>query len=135
MPSVVTCILEYNGKILILKRSNKVLTYRGLWGGVAGYVENNENPYETAVKEIKEEAGIEKDYIKLSKEINPVKFIDLYDNKKYDWKIYPFLFTITKKVKVKIDWEHSEFRWILPSEIKNYNTVPHLKEIVSKIFE
>ena len=102
MPSVVTCILEHNGKILILKRSNKVLTYKGLWGGVAGYVENNENPYETAIKEIKEEAGIEKDNIKLSKEINPIIFTDIYDNKKYNWKIYPFLFLITKEAKVII---------------------------------
>lgn len=135
MPRVVTCILEHCGKILILKRSNKVLTYRGLWGGVAGYVEKNENPYETAVKEIREEVGIEKDYFKLSKEINPITFTDMYENKKYNWKIYPFLFTIIKEVKVKIDWEHSEFRWILPTEIKNYTTVPHLKEIISKIFE
>ena len=135
MPIVVTCILEHNGKILILKRSNKVLTYKGLWGGVAGYVENNENPYETAIKEIKEEAGIEQDNIKLSKEINPIIFTDIYDNKKYNWKIYPFLFLITKEAKVIIDWEHSEFRWISPSEIKNYNTVPYLKEIVLKIYE
>lgn len=135
MPSVVTCILEHNGKILLLKRSDKVLTYRGLWGGVAGYVEKNENPYETAIKEIKEEVGIEKNNFKLSKEINPIIFTDMYENKKYNWKIYPFLFSITKEVEVNIDWEHSEFRWISPKEIKNYNTVPHLKEIISKIFE
>jgi 8-oxo-dGTP pyrophosphatase MutT (NUDIX family) len=47
-------------KLLILKRSDKVGTYKGLWGGVAGYVEENEEPYETALKEIKEEVGIEK---------------------------------------------------------------------------
>jgi len=132
MPCVVTCILEYNNKILILKRSDKVRTYKGLWGGVAGYVDKDENPYETAVKEIKEEVGIEKDVIKLKKEANPVKFSDFHDNKEYDWKIYPFLFKIIKKPNVKIDWEHSEFRWISPSAIKNYNTVPHLKEIILK---
>lgn len=135
MPSVVTCLLKHNGKLLILKRSNKVRTYKGLWGGVAGYVEEDEIPYETAVKEIKEEVGIERGNVRLIKKSDPVKFTDCYNGKKYDWIIYPFLFTIEKDVKVKIDWEHTEFRWILSSEIEKYNTVPHLKEIVSKIFE
>jgi len=135
MPSVVTCLLKHNGKLLILKRSDKVRTYKGLWGGVAGYVEDDETPYETAVKEIKEEVGIERGNVRLIKKSDPVRFTDCYNGKKYDWIIYSFLFTIEKDVKVKIDWEHTEFRWILPSEIEKYNTVPHLKEIVSKIFE
>lgn len=135
MSRVVTCLLEHNGKLLILKRSNKVRTYKGLWGGVAGYIEENEVPYETAVKEIEEEVGIQKGDIRLLKKSDPVEFTDFYNGRKYDWIIYPFLFTIEKKDKVKIDWEHTESRWIFPSEIENYKTVPHLKEIVSKIFE
>ena len=43
MPRVVTCLLVNNeGDLLILKRSNRVRTYKGLWGGVAGYVEEDE---------------------------------------------------------------------------------------------
>lgn len=135
MPSVVTCLLKHNGKLLILKRSDKVRTYKGLWGGVAGYVEDDETPYETAVKEIKEEVGIERGNVRLIKKSDPVRFTDCHNGKKYDWIIYPFLFTIEKDVKVKIDWEHTEFRWIPPLEIEKYNTVPHLKEIVLKFFE
>jgi len=134
MPRVVTCILENNGKILILKRSEKVRTYRGLWGSVAGYVEENEDPFETAVKEIKEEVGIEREDIRLIKKGDPVKFTDFYKEEQYDWVVYPFLFNIEKKDKIKIDWEHTKYRWILPSNIETYNTVPRLKEIVYKLF-
>lgn len=133
MPKVVTCLLENKGKILILKRSSKVRTYKGLWGGVAGYVEEGETPLETAIKEIKEEVDLEKDDVEFIRRIAPIKFTDFYEGKKYDWTIFPFLFYVVKKDKIKIDWEHSELRWIIPSDIVNYDTVPHLKEIVLKI--
>ena len=134
MPSVATSILINNdGEILILKRSNKVKTYKGLWGGIAGYVEENEEPYDTAIKEINEEVGLKKGDISFIKKLDPIVFTDFYEKKRYDWKIFVFLFRIRKKSKIKIDWEHSEYRWILPSEIAKYETVPHLKEVVSKL--
>ncbi len=133
MPKVVTCLLENKGKILILKRSSKVRTYKGLWGGVAGYVEEGETPLETAIKEIKEEVDLEKDDVEFIRRIAPIKFTDFHEGKKYDWTIFPFLFYVFKKDKIKIDWEHSELKWITPSDIINYDTVPHLKEIVLKI--
>jgi 8-oxo-dGTP pyrophosphatase MutT (NUDIX family) len=134
MPKVATCLLTNDyGKLLILKRSNAVRTYKGLWGGVAGYIEENEEPYETAIKEIREEVGLEKDKISLIKQLDPIEFTDSYDGKVYDWKIFSFLFKIEKKSKIIIDWEHLEYRWIPPLEIEKYDTVPYLKEIVSKL--
>jgi len=135
MPPVVTVLLiNEEEKILILKRSNKVRTYKGLWGGVAGYIEENEEPFQTAIKEIKEEVGLEKEDIEIIKQLDPISFTDFYEGNRYDWKIFPFLFKIKEKSKIKIDWEHSEYRWIAPSQIKKFDTVPHLKEIVSKLF-
>ena len=134
MPTVVTVLLiNDEKKILILKRSNKVSTYKGMWGGVAGYVEENEEPYETATKEIKEEVGLEYKDVELLKQLDPISFTDFYEGKRYDWKIFSFLFKLKEKRKIKIDWEHSEYRWIAPSQIKKFVTVPHLKEIVSKL--
>jgi len=134
MPKVATSLLiNDDGELLILKRSEKVRTYKGLWGGIAGYVEENEEPYETAIKEIREEVGIKKEDITLIKTLDPIVFTDFYEGKKYDWKIFPFLFKIEKKEKINIDWEHLEYRWIPPSEIVKYDTVPHLKEVVSEL--
>jgi len=44
------------------------------------------------------------------------------------------LFKIKEKRKIKIDWEHSQYRWISPSQIQKFEIVPHLKEIVLKLF-
>ena len=134
MTEVVTCLLENKGEILILRRSEEVGTYRELWGGVAGFVEEGEEPFETALKEIKEEVGLEKEDMLSVKKEDVIKFTDLYGDKLYDWIVYPFLFHIKERDKIQIDWEHTEFRWIKPSELKAYDTVPRFKEIVSKIF-
>jgi len=132
MPKVVTCLLMNDDKLLILKRSDKVSTYKGLWGGVAGYVEEHEEPYETALKEIKEEVGIEKKDVSLVRKCDTFTFTGYYEGKKYEWTIYPFLFRMRKKNEIKIDWEHSKYKWISPLEIGRYDTVPHLKDIVFK---
>ena len=120
-----------DGKLLILKRSKKVRTYKGLWGGVAGYIEENEDPYETAIKEIREEVGINEEDIILIKQLDPIEFTDFYNGEQYCWEIFPFLFKIEKNSKINIDWEHLEYLWISPSEIGKYDTVPRFKDIVS----
>ena len=133
MPQVVTCILEHNGKILLLKRSNLVGTYRGLWGGVAGYVEELEAPYDTALKEIKEEAGIDSDAFELVRKGDPIEFSDTYDGRRYNWIVYPFLFHVEDKGLIHIDWEHEEYRWVYPSEVKKLDTVPGLEDVITQL--
>ena len=116
-----------------MKRSNQVGTYRGLWGGVAGYVEELEEPYDTAIKEIRQEAGIEVDALELVRKGNPIEFSDTYDGRRYNWIVYPFLFHIQSKELVQIDWEHEEYRWVHPSDVKRLETVPGLDEVITQL--
>ena len=134
MPKVVTCLLINNeDKLLILKRSNQVRTYNGMWGGVAGYVEKNEKPIETAYKELREEVALGKKDVELINEFDVEKFSDVYKGVRYDWAIFPFLFRTRKKSKLHIDWEHTDYRWISPLKIEKMNTVPHFRDLVLKI--
>lgn len=133
MPQVVTCILEHDGKILLFKRSNQVGTYRGLWGGVAGYVEELEDPYDTAIKEIRQETGIGLDALELVRKGDPIEISDTYEGRRYNWIVYPFLFHVQAKELVRIDWEHEEYRWVHPSEVRKLETVPGLDEVVLQL--
>lgn len=136
MSEVVTCLLlDEQNNLLLLKRSNEVRTYQGQWGGVAGYVEEDEAPQETAIKEIKEETSLEKEDVKLLKKGEPLIFTDHHNGKKYDWKVNPFVFRVQKKDKINIDWEHSEYRWIPPQQVSKFDTVPRFKELVYKVLE
>ena len=125
---IVTSFIKYNDQILILKRSEKVRSMKGLWSGVNGIIENNENPIDRAKIEIFEEVGIKEKEIRLVKKLEKMK-IQSQQYKNHEWEIFPFLFE-TNNENVELNWENSEFKWILPKELKNYQTVPSLEKIL-----
>ncbi|MBN2076602.1 MAG: NUDIX pyrophosphatase [Dehalococcoidales bacterium] len=126
---VVTCFLESGGKILLLRRSRQVGSYRGKWAGVSGYVESP--PDEQAVIEIGEETGLDAGDIRLLKEGKSLVIND--DNLSTKWVVHPFLFHVNTPEKVKIDWEHKEYKWINPVDIDTYDTVPGLKNTLERV--
>ena len=127
---VVTCFLESNGEILILRRSGQVGTYQGRWAGVSGYIETTAD--EQALTEITEEAGLSQEDLQLIKRGSPLTIED--EKLGIRWLVHPYLFHIKDRGKIKIDWEHKEARWIKPQEIGNYQTVPRLKETLARVY-
>ena len=125
---IVTSFIKNSNKILILKRSNKVRSMKGLWAGVSGIIENNEKPLDRAKIEIFEEIGIKENKIKLIKNVEKV-IISSPQYENHEWEVFSFLFE-TKDVKIKLNWENSEFKWIDINEMKNYETVPNLDKIL-----
>ena len=125
---IVTSFIKNSSKILILKRSDKVRSMRGLWSGVSGIIENNEEPLNRAKIEILEEIGIKKDKISLTKSVEKIK-ISSPQYEDHEWEVFSFLFE-TKETEIKLNWENSEFRWINVNELENYETVPNLDKIL-----
>jgi 8-oxo-dGTP pyrophosphatase MutT (NUDIX family) len=125
---IVTSFIKNNNKILILKRSDKVRSMKGLWSGVSGIIENTEVPKDRAEIEIYEELGIKKDKIILLKSAEKIKISSpQYEN--HEWEVFSYLFE-TMETKIKLNWENSEFKWIDLDELKNYETVPNLEKIL-----
>ena len=128
---VVTCFLESGGEILILRRSNQVGSYQGRWAGVSGYIETTAD--EQALTEIAEETGLAQEDLTLIKSGHP---LTIEDNKLgIRWAVYPYLFHVNDRRKIKIDWEHTEIRWIKPEEVGNYQTVPKLRETLARVYD
>ncbi len=125
---IVTCFLRDGDKILILKRSEKVKSMKGLWAGLSGIIERNESPLVRAIIEIFEELGINQDQIKLVKEAEEMRiYSPQYEN--HEWEVYPFLFNVDNP-KINLNWENSEYKWIKPEEISNFETVPSLEKVL-----
>ena len=88
---IVTSFIKNKNKLLILKRSDKVRSMKGLWSGVSGIIEKGETPINRAKIEIFEEIGIIEDKITLVKSIEKMKILSpQYEN--HEWEIFSFLF-------------------------------------------
>jgi len=128
---VVSCFLESDGEILILRRSGQVGTYQERWAGVSGYIETTAD--EQALTEIEEETSLSGEDLKLLKKGRP---LEVKDNKLgVKWVVHPYLFHIKDRDKIKIDWEHKEVKWIQPTDIDNFETVPKLKETLARVYQ
>ena len=128
---VVTCFLESENKILILRRSEQVGSYQGKWAGVSGYIEKAAD--EQALTEIEEETSLHQQDLKLIKRGKPLLIKD--ERLGVNWVVHPYLFHIKDRNKIKIDWEHKEMRWIDPKDMDNYQTVPNLKQTLARVYK
>ena len=125
---IVTSFIKDNEKLLILKRSDKVKSMKGLWAGISGIIEKNEEPLKRAKIEIFEEVGITEDKITLVRSAEEMSINSpQYEN--HEWEIFPFLFEAKNPI-IKLNWENSEFKWINKEELKNYDTVPSLQKVL-----
>ncbi len=125
---IVTSFIKNNNKLLILKRSDKVKSMKGLWAGISGIIENDEEPLTRAKIEIFEEVGITENEITLIKSSEEMR-INSPQYKNHKWEIFPFLFEVNSPV-IKLNWENSDFKWIDIEELKNYDTVPSLQKVL-----
>ncbi|MFC2006301.1 NUDIX domain-containing protein [Chloroflexota bacterium] len=128
---VVTCFLESKRRILLLRRSDQVGSYQGRWAGVSGYIESSADAQ--ALLEILEETGLFGEHLKLGKrgELLAVDDEELGTR----WIVHPYLFHIKDRKRIKIDWEHTEIKWIKPKDLAKYDTVPMLRETLARVYD
>ena len=129
----VTGFIESGGKILIVQRSNRVSTYPGKWAGISGSLDKGKTADEQAWLEIAEETGLSGDDIRLVKKGEPLVFND--DDIGVRKVVYPYLFHIEDREKIRLDWEHIRSEWIDPADIGSYDTMPMLKESLERVME
>ena len=113
-------------RILIVRRSQRVGSYNARWAGISGFIEPGVTPDDQAYTEIREETGLQRDQLRMLKRGAVIEHADASLNR--HWYIHPYLFEVLTPDAIKLDWEATEMRWIAPSELGNYETVPKLKE-------
>ena len=127
---VVSCFLLRTDmdqpRILIVRRSQRVGSYNARWAGISGFLETGVTPDEQAYTEIREETGLQGEQVRMLKRGAVIEHEDASIGR--HWYIHPFLFEVLAPDAIALDWEATEMRWIVPSEIQDYETVPKLEE-------
>lgn len=119
-------------RVLLVRRSQRVRTYRGAWAGVSGYVEPGVTPLDQAYTELREETGLERGDVKLLRTGAPIAFDDAQLGQ--SWVVHPFLFAIDNPDRIRTDWEATEHHWVAPADIPTYETVPKLAEALAAVY-
>lgn len=119
-------------RVLILRRSDRVGSYRGRWAAVSGYLEAD-TPLEQALIEIEEEAGLSRDHITLLASAEPLDIPDPEIG--VHWRVHPFLFEVSDPDLIRTDWEHTESRWVEPDELRKTDTVPGLADALEALLD
>lgn len=112
--SILLIIFTTKFKVLLLKKNSK----RDLWQSVTGSIELGEDPYDTALRELQEETGINKQKSDLIFDDLSHKFmiysewIDRYKESTYSNKEYIFSLKLNDEVSVELSREHSSYKWV-----------------------
>ena len=118
---VVNVFIKVGDEILLLKRSDKVANYKGKWNSIGGFIDEPTPIEGKAVSEAEEELGISKSMI--TRIISGEPF-ELYDPSiKKTWLVCPFVIELAAKPEIKLDFEATEYRWIKPEELANFERV------------
>lgn len=119
-------IIKFGEKILLLKRNPNRHSSPNKWQPVSGFIGEKEAAEDAVLREVKEETGLEGKIIKAG------KVFEVTDNWGR-WIIMAFLISVDSD-KVKIDLkEHSEYRWVKPEEITEFDCVAGIKEDLESV--
>lgn len=113
---VVKGVIAKNGKALIVKRSSTEEVDAGSWETVGGKIEFGEVLEEALIREVKEEIGIE---VNVGKLLFATTF---FTDPLRQIVLLTYLCRTTDD-QIKLSDEHSDYKWVTSSELRNY--LPH----------
>lgn len=128
---VVSGFLLYLGKLLILKRSSSEPLYPNLFELPSGKVEFGEDTDTALKREFSEETGLS-----ISVEQPILTFTYVTDGgKRHTVEIW-FLVKINDgNDNVRLNEEHTDFKWITKDEIANYPMSKGMREMITLAFK
>ena len=105
------CYVRQNDQTLMLHRVKKENDmHEGKWNGLGGKIENGESPEECAIREVREESGLQIKNPRLKGILTFPAF-----SKNEDW--YVFVFVITDFSGSLIDSDEGDLEWIANSDL------------------
>lgn len=121
-------IRSTEGKILVLKRSDKDDHKPGVWETPGGGIDHEEAPQEALEREVLEETGLT---VRVKEPFNVFTF----RKDTGEFKVGITFLCDWKTGEVALSHEHSDYRWIDPKEFATLESVPSLHAEIARYAE
>ncbi|MBY9001402.1 MAG: NUDIX domain-containing protein [Candidatus Heimdallarchaeota archaeon] len=122
-------LIEKDGKYLILKRSAERDFEPNSWEIVTGRLEADEAPNVGIVREVKEETSLDVEVIM------PIDTGFFYRGSKEFPMVFISYFCRFTKGEIKLDWEHTEYKWITLDEAIENKDLKHFTNMFANLRE
>lgn len=107
-------IINDEDKILIVKRDKEII-FVNKWDVPGGKLDNDESLFVAISREIEEEVGLQLETVVCT--LSSSKFKGKLGD---DLIIYRNIYLCKARGEVKLSAEHSEYKWVDPTDLKNY---------------
>jgi len=111
------------GKFLLVKRTEDTPIQPGKWDFPGGHIEDDDLQQE-ALRELKEETGLSGQVIRTGEPF-------IVDNVDGVFNVHPVLVLVDGEPE--LNPEHTDFEWIEPGELENFETVDGLKKDLRRV--
>lgn len=125
--AVVVVVIEWRGKIALLKRNRCLDQDSGLWHCITGYLEPGASPKQQALEELLKQAGLHAPHVL---DLRAGRNLVINDDNAEPWLVHTFT-AVTSRRRLEIDWEHESYRWTAPEKVKRFvNRVSWLDHVL-----
>lgn len=119
-------VIDGHGQILLLKRSPEKRIFPNKWAVVsAGPLESKDDRRLIALREIKDELGIEGEVLKEGRETV------IIDNH-VEWHVKWFLAGVATH-KIRLNHEHTEYKWVFIDGLTKYDTIEGTGQMILEL--
>jgi len=119
------CFVTHEDKVLLMKRAPHRRVFPNKYNGLGGHIERDETPIQGAIREIKEESGLDVDNVKLC----GVHQVDT--NQETGILLFTFTAT-TSNPDITVTTDEGTLEWIPIADVTQVDLVEDLTEIIPR---
>lgn len=119
-------------KLLLIRRSKTDDRRPGQWDIPGGMVEPDERVEDAALRECREEVGIDVSVNTVKLVYTDRHYFDDDSTKLVNWLLF---YGLSEEVAVKLSFEHDEYRWVSASEAVNLLSYVRYKNALNFLYE
>ena len=121
-------IQNKKGQFLVVKRSDEDDYMAGMWELPGGGIDASESPQKGLQREVAEEIGLDVD---VAKPLGVHTYIMETEQESIHRVEITFLCIAKKDKEVVLSFEHSDYQWILPQEVSDFDFSDYMRQVIT----